>query len=200
MWSNKVGRGLVTVAVAALVGAVIAAVAQNASALLLLITALGLAAIGVVLLIPIRQGPQTGVRAGTPWPTRQLIREIWEAVHTFPDGWHATDPLTGAQITIQREKFTLTLLVREPFSEDRAIEREALVNRYFLGLLGRPVPGPLFRVTEPADDKPQPQRSWRQTRQELALAEQTGTDNASVQELVELRALLMRAIEAASDS
>lgn len=129
-----------------------------------------------------------------------MIRHLWEVARRLPADRTFADPVTGHRIMVERFRGYLTLTVGEPaHPEDPDADREATLTRYMLGFGWRPIPPPLFRHVTPIHDTFTPKLSWRQARQALRLAEQTGAANSTHAELMELRTQLDRAIAAADD-
>ncbi|WP_143653675.1 hypothetical protein [Streptosporangium subroseum] len=123
-----------------------------------------------------------------------MIGSLLSAVRDLPDGWQAMDPVTGQILQLRRDRGMITLVVVEPLSDDPVLERAAMMTYYLLGGFGRPVPAPLNRYVAPLHEQDGESMPWRQARQELKMADMTGTAYATPEELAELHDLALRVI------
>jgi hypothetical protein len=114
------------------------------------------------------------------------------AVKRWPAGQGLTDPVTGDELTVERERGFLILAI-----SDADTGQVPMVTRYLLGWLAAPNPPPPFRHTGPAGEPSPVRMSLNQAGALLAFNEQTGAMQATAADLVELRERLDRTIAAA---
>jgi hypothetical protein len=136
----------------------------------------------------VRRDPAFGTQEG-------LIRHLWETARRLPAGTTLTDPVTGRSLGTERAGGFLTLLVADPPAGPGDQPGTAIVHRYPLGFARRPIRPPLMHDITPAGGEPA-RISWRQARQAVRLAEQTGAGDTGPGELASLVIQLDRAVAA----
>ncbi|MEW9555052.1 hypothetical protein [Nonomuraea sp. NPDC050783] len=148
------------------------------------------AAVGALLIV-LAARPLLRRRSGLAAQDR-LIADMWAALRGRPHGWHATDPVTGRVVAIDRTRSRVTLIVRDGAAREPAGEQAGTMTLYLLGLLGTRRPAPLLRELQPLRQEPEP-ITWRRLRQANAAARRAGTTaTASPDELAALHAQVMR--------
>ncbi|GAA2455763.1 hypothetical protein GCM10010191_88760 [Actinomadura vinacea] len=125
------------------------------------------------------------------------LQGLWETARHLSADRVLTDPATGNRLWVERFRGFVTLAVADPDEPDA--DRAATVTRYMLAFGRRPLPAPLFRHLTPLHDAAAATMSWRQAREVLRLADQTGTADTTLAELIELCAQLDRAVAAIGD-
>ncbi|MEV0380535.1 hypothetical protein [Nonomuraea sp. NPDC050643] len=201
MRTRLIGAALIVVAVGVIIVTLIAMGASLESlGTLPAIAALFVAAFGLGMLVtkpsPGKHRYDDFMRSAEWPPQRDLIRKIWSTVRSLPDGWQATDPDTRHMVGVIKDRIAFILVVRDPIEADPAVEREALATYYFLGMFGRLVGGPLFHRVQPVHEEPPEKQTWEETAAELDMADQTGTADTPMAELIDLHARVVRTVRA----
>ncbi len=149
-----------------------------------------------------------GALRRSPMLRRQevMIRALWSTGRRWPSGLVLRDPVTDSEVTVERERGFLALVIIDQADDDpsgpddaSARRRGATATRYLLGFGAAPVPPPLLRHTAAVHDPSPLRMSWRQAGALVHFNELTGAMEASTEELADLRAQVDRTIAAAAE-
>jgi hypothetical protein len=124
----------------------------------------------------------------------KMVRSLWTLLRKVPSDVVLVDPVTGHEISVERERGFLTLAVADP-----ANRPAGTVTRYMVGFAAAPTPPPLLRHTAARHDESPVRMSIKQAGGLLHFNELTGAMETSNDELVDVRAQLDRAIAAARE-
>jgi len=124
----------------------------------------------------------------------RMIRSLWTLLRRVPSDIVLADPVTGHEISVERQRGFLTLAVADPGDQPGGT-----VTRYMVGFAAAPSPPPLFRHTAASQDPSPVRMSLKQAGGLLRFNELTGAMETSNDELADVRAQLDRAITAARE-
>jgi hypothetical protein len=115
-----------------------------------------------------------------------LIGKLWTAVKRLPQGTVLEDPVTGSQVSAERDGGFLILAIGDPLDHPDA---EAIVARYTLGYWSVQVRPPVYRHLAGIHDTSPAQMRWQQRER---LAEFNAVSGAAEVTTAELAALLVQ--------